>query len=143
MSGYIFSLCRAGEGDAAFLAFEQFFGERPVGGGTDARGVVLEDRSSMARGLGEPDGPRDDGLVDDFLKMVSDLGDNGGIQVGPPVEHREQEPGDREGGIRAARADAFGDIHEEAESLQGVILALDGHEDLVCRRERVGHEDAE
>ena len=81
---------RVNEGDAFFLSIEEFLGQPAIGYGSDAVGIVLEDRAAVARGLGEADRPRDDGIIDDLLKVIANFLFNGGIQVGAAIKHRQQ-----------------------------------------------------
>ena len=125
------------EGHALLLAVEEFLGQFAVGEGSAAVGIMLENRLSVARGLGKTDGARDDGFVNDILKVAAHFFFDGGIQVRAAVEHREQEARNRQLGIRAARADAIGHLHKEPETLEGVIFALDRHENFIRSRKGV------
>ena len=131
------------EGHALLLAVEKFLCQLAVGEGSAAVGVVFKNGFPMAWSLGEADGAGDDGFVNDIPEVAAHFFFHGGIQVRAAVKHREEKAGDREGGIRAAGADAVGHLHEESKALEGVILALDGDENLIRRSEGVRHEDAE
>ena len=131
------------EGHALLLAVEKFLGQLAVGEGSAAVGVVFENGFPVAWSLCEADGAGDDGLVNDILKVAAHFFFHGGIQVCAAVEHREEQAGDRESGIRAARTDTVGHLHQESETFEGVILALDWDENLIRRRKGVRHKDAE
>ena len=57
-------------------------------------------------------------------------------QVGPAVVHGEQQALQTDGGVQPALDNADGG-EQIAQPLQGVILALDGHQHRVCRAEAV------
>jgi hypothetical protein len=104
---------------------------------------MFENRSAMAGGFTETDCPWNHGLEDHLLKVISHFPHDCGIQVGPVVEHGHQESGKGQFRIRPARPNLIGHLHQETETLQGVILALNRNEDFVGCRQRVGHQYSE
>src|SRR5215208_7017927 len=56
--------------------------------------VVRGDRQAVARRLGEPDAPRDDGIEDELAEMAPHLGSDVGRQPRAPVHHRQEHPRD-------------------------------------------------
>lgn len=82
---------------------------------------------------------RDHRLQDAVAEVVTDLvGDVVG-QAGPAVEHGQEDGRDLQVGVEV-ELDQFHVLQELTESLQRVVLALDGDEDLLRGHERVDRE---
>ena len=104
---------------------------------------MFENGAAVAGGFAEADGAGDDGLENDFLEMVADFLDHGGVQVGAGVVHGHDETGEGEVGVSAGGADALHHVHKEGEAFEGVVFALDGDEEFVGGGQGVGHPDTE
>ena len=116
--------------------------ERSVALGALGVRVVDGDRLPEPGRLGEPDGPRDDRLVDPIPEVPPDLGDDLLGELGPRIEHRHDDAGQAQPGVHVLLDEP--DVAEQlAQPLQRVVLALDRHEELLGGGERVHGQQAE
>ncbi len=97
----------------------------------------------MARSLGEANGARNERVEDNLLEVIAHLLDHCGIQVRAAIVHCHEQSAERQVGIGPRGANLLGHLHEQAETLQGVVFALDRDEDFVGSGKGIGHQDAE
>ena len=70
---------------------DHFLRQRPVSGSTGRLFVVNCDRFSVTRRFGEPDIPRDHGLIDMLFHMLPDIFNDLGREIRPCIEHCKDE----------------------------------------------------
>ncbi len=124
------------------LFLEKFLGQCPVGGRSQTVGFVFEDRFPVARRFSESNGARDDGAENGFAEMFLHLGND---LLGQIVahEHSHEDSPNSEIRVRTAVANLTDDAVNFGEAFESEILALDGDEKFVGRRQGVGHENAQ
>src|SRR5438128_4319042 len=121
----------------AHLLGQLAVGDRP------ARGrIEHDDRLPEGRRLGEPDGAGDEVPADLRPEVVADLLGDLLRQLGACVVHREDDGADLELRIQV-RLHQLDVPQELTQTFEGVVLALDRHDDLVRRRQPVDGEQAE
>ena len=96
----------------------------------------------MARALGDPHVPRDDSAKDLVAEVMPDLFLDLPREAVPPIEHREQQALECQARIEGLAYAADG-VEERAQSLEGVVLALQRDENAVGRAECVHREETE
>jgi hypothetical protein len=96
----------------------------------------------VARRLGDPDVAWDDGVEDLVPEVPLDLGSDLERQARPAIEHREDDPLDRQPGVRPAPHEVER-LHELGQPLQGVVLALERDDGRVGGDEGVQREKPE
>src|SRR5258708_40339334 len=70
------------------VALDEFAGERAIGRGADAAGVVLEDRFAEARRLAQAHRPRNHRTINALAKMLPYFVDDLFAKICSTVEHR-------------------------------------------------------
>ena len=121
---------------------EDLFREFDIAFGPAGAGVVGEDGFAETGGFGQADAARDDGLEDLVLEEVAQVGGHLAGQVGPVVEHGEQDALDFERVVEGF-ADAVDGVHEFGDAFQGEEFALDGDEDGIGGDQGVEGEEVE
>jgi hypothetical protein len=96
----------------------------------------------MARRLADFHVSGDDGPEHLFLEVAGHLAHHLVGQVGPLVEHGEQDSADLQGGVQPG-LDLADRLDQEAQALKGEILALERDQDEFGRHEPVYREDAQ
>jgi hypothetical protein len=116
--------------------------QRAIAFGAPRLGVVDGDGLAEARRLAEPHGPRDDDVVDAIAEIAANLADDLLGQLRPRVEHRHDDARQPKRRVDVLLDEA--DVVEQlTEPFEGVVLALDGDDELLRGRERVDREEPE
>src|SRR5919205_825967 len=106
-------------------------GQRTAGGW-----VVGHDRLLVARRFRDPHGARHHSIQDLVREVLPDFSCHLGGQVGPPVVHGQENSGNFQFRIQVL-LDHLDVLQQLAQSLERVVLALDGDEYLAGRAERI------
>src|SRR5712671_3576143 len=122
-----------------FMTFDHLARQAHVGLGALRFDVVKEDRAAEARRLPQPDIAWDDGGEHPLLEEFANVVDHLAGEIGPVVEHREQDPVDNQLGIDR-RLDALQGLDHLRDPFARQILALHRDQNAVGRGERV-HRD--
>ena len=97
----------------------------------------------MAGRFAEGDVARDDGFVDEVFKYAPDLFDHEPREVGTPVVHGHEDAFDGDVWIDSGGTNSFVEVDDFCQSLEAVVLALDGDEQAIGGGEGAGHENPE
>src|SRR3989338_1074024 len=104
--------------------------------------VVEQDGLAVARGFGQAHVPGDDAREHLGAEEVAQVSQDLARKVGALVVHGEEDPFDGE--LRVERApDAHQGVEQLAHTLQGQILALDGHQDRIGRAQGIEGEEVQ
>src|SRR5438309_5913117 len=104
--------------------------------------VVDRDGESVARRFGEANRPRNSRLGDEIGKMASDLVDHLDGEPVPTIFHRQNYREDLKP-IVEMYSDRLDGREQLRETLECVVLALDGYNDDVARGERMDRQQSE
>ena len=121
---------------------ENLFGEFDIAFGAVGAGVVGEDRLAETGGFGQADAAGNDGFEDLVFEELPQVGGDLAGEVGPVVEHREQNAFDFERMVEGL-ADAVDGVHEFGDAFEGEEFALDGDEDGIGGDQGVEGEEVE
>src|SRR5688572_21321810 len=112
---------------------KNLLGQLQVRDGARGLQVVEEYRAAMARRLSQANITRDHGRERLAPQMLVNLGLDLGGEAGAPVEHRKQDPLDRQPGIQAL-LDHVDGPDQLRQPLHGVVLTLEWDQYRVRRR---------
>ena len=118
------------------ILFQYLAGQVQVVDGSDAGGIVHDDRLAEAWGLAQSGVAVDDGVEDHVLEVHLHFFHNLLRQAQTGVEHGEQYAFDVQIGIEAG-LDYFYGIQQLAETFKGEVLALHRDDDRISGSERV------
>ena len=107
---------------------EDLFGEFDVAFCPLGAGVIGEDRFAETGRFGQPDAAGNDGPEDLIFEEFPEVGGHLAGEVGPVVEHGEEDAFDGQG-VLEGLADAVDGVHQFRDAFQGEEFALDGDED--------------
>src|SRR5208282_2593569 len=102
-----------------------------------------DDRAAETGGFGQADGAGDDGVKYKITEVLAHFLHHLGGEAGAGVEHGHDHAEQIQAGIDAGVAHLVEDFVADGNALQGVILALQGDDQVIGGGEGVEGEDAE
>ena len=124
-------------------AREQFLGQQFVGGGPGAVFIVVDDGLAEAGGFGQAGAAGDHGLEDPLAEMLAHFADDLLRELGAAVIHGHDHARELQPRIDAAVVQLGHDPVEHGDAFQGVVFALQRHEDAIGGGKSVEGEDAQ
>lgn len=129
-------------GTASVQSRQNFLGQYFIGRGASAVWIVGDDGLAVAGGLGQTGGAGDNRVEDQLLEVRPDLGHNLLREAGAAVEHCHHHA--QQGQARVGTgSNLVQQPREHRDALEGIVLALERHEQVISGGKGIEGEDAQ